>query len=249
MFEFFRDLEKEAFLFPSQEEVEKVKEEVRKQVPYETFREKAIAEGKDPSEEAYESFVEEMARYMIDPFRLVHEGSSFTVHKENIPFLLRKELVYRQREGKAPIFGCRIKLWIDGFMEEKDGEKVFYPTGGKEKVEVLEVLGAEETASLMEEEKLTYGELMDMVRGFGSNADMIFHLVLPGNLKETMLRDRFFLECQNEEELTRTLELICSPSFTEEIDEVVWELILIAQEDRVLVRFEGAEKVKIGEAW
>ena len=249
MFEFFRHIEKESFLMPSQEELDKLREEVRRQIPYKTFREKALVEGKDSSREAYESFVEEMARYMIDPFRLAYKGSSFTVHKGNIPFLLRKELVYRQREGKSPVFGCRIRLWIDGFMEEKDGEKVFYPTGGKEKVEVLELLEEEEVVSLMGEEKLSYRELMDIVRGFGSDADIIFHLILPGNLKETMLRNRFFLECQNEEELTRTLELICSPSFAEEIEEVAWELILIAERDRALVRFEGAEKVKIGEAW
>ena len=243
--EFFRNLEKEASLMPSQEEIEKVREEVRKKISYEAFREKALAEGKDPSEGAYEKFIEEIARYMIDPFRLAHEGS-FTVHKENIPFLLRKELVYRQREGKSPVFGCRIRLWIDGFMEEKDGEKVFYPMGGKERVEVLEVLEEEEVVSLMGEEKLSYKELMDIVRGFGSNADMIFHLILPKNLKERMLRDRFFLECQNEEELNQALELICSPSFAEEGEEVAWELTLIAERDRALVRLEGAEKAKIG---
>ena len=132
MFEFFRYIEKESFLMPSQEELDKIREKVRKQISYETFREKAIAERKAHSEEA----------------------------------------------------------------------KVFYPTGGKEKVEVIEVLGEERIASLMEEEKLTYAELMEIVRGFGSNADMVFHLLLPRDLKEKMLRDRFFLECQSEEELT-----------------------------------------------
>ena len=249
MFEFFRDLEKKAFLIPSEEEVAKVREEVRKQVPYEVFKTQAIAEGKDPSEEAYKEFIDELTQYWIDPFRLAHEHSSFTVHKENIPFLLRKELVYRQKEGKAPIFGCRIRLWIDGFMEERDGKKVFHPTGGKEKVEVLEVFGEEGISSLMEEEKLTYGELMDMVRGFGSGADMIFHLVLPKNLKEAMLRGRFFLECQSEEELNQVLELICSPSFSEDREEVAWELTLIGEKDRVLVRFEGTEKAKIEGTW
>jgi len=245
MFEFFRNLEKEAFLMPSQEELEELREEVRRKIPYESFREKALAEGKDHSEEAYERLVEEMARYVIDPFRLAHEGSSFTVHKENIPLLLRKELVYRQKEGKVPIFGCRIRLWIDGFMEDKDGERVFYPTGGKEKIEVLEVLREEEIASLMEEEKLTYGELMEMVKGFGSEAGMIFHLVLPKKLKGAMKRDRFFLECQSEEELNRALELICSPSFSEDREEVAWELTLIAEGERMLLRLEGAETAKI----
>ena len=56
MFEFFKNLEKEAFLMPSEE---KLREKVKRQVPYEVFKEKALAEGRDHSEEAYKGFVRE----------------------------------------------------------------------------------------------------------------------------------------------------------------------------------------------
>ncbi len=59
MFEFFKNLEKEAFLMPSEEKVEKLREKVKRQVPYEVFKEKALAEGRDHSEEAYKGFVRE----------------------------------------------------------------------------------------------------------------------------------------------------------------------------------------------
>jgi len=188
-----------------------------------------------------------------DLFRLAHENLSFSVHKENIPFLLRKEQIYKQKKGKPLVFGCRIKLRLDGFVDEREGEKVFYPGGGKEMVDVLEVLSDEKITVLLEEEKLSFKRLIEDIKSrFGEKSDMLTRLALPGKLKEGMVKDKFFLECEDEEEFVEALDILCYPSFVsgnEGKEEIAWELALIAQEGKLFLRLEGTDAAKIAQEW
>ncbi len=241
MFEFFKHMEKQAFLLPSEEDKREAEQKARKLCPYEKFKKESEKAGKDGSPEAYERFIKALTKNLLDPFRLAHEGSSFTAHRENIPFLLKKEQLYRQKEEKEPVFGCKIKVQIDGFYE---GGK-FYATGGKEKIIVLKVLSDSEIGELSKQiDSLSFEEAIKFARQKEDNP-VIAKWLAGTALQEACLKEKSFFVQSSYEVMEGVIELLCMSQRKESKESVAWELTLLAVGGNYYAKLEGIEFAEI----